>query len=496
MYAISNSGIKVPARSELKGKLKQNKKTIAVLPFVNMSADPENEYFSDGITEEILNALARVEMLQVTARTSSFAFKGQNLDVREIGQQLGVAHLLEGSVRKAGNQVRITAQLVSSLDGYHFFSETYDRTLENIFAIQDEIAQKITNRLREHLGEAQHQQPLVKAPTANMEAYETYLKGLYYYEHYEDAAWGKAIVQFQKAIEMQEDFALPHARLGFCYMFQAFGGVMSWVEAREKMTIHINRMVELNPESPEAYWSIFLFQIFVKWDWKAAVETTKQGLEAFPSYPHLYHALSVLYFVQGDLTLGVESLKKGWHLDPLNVEMLFNMGQNDIFSGDYEQALIYLNKVVEMVPDHRPAQEHIGWIAALQQQYEEALAIFEKLEPAQGYRLHRSTCLGWVYFKQGAIEKAEECLQELKMLEEESPDNMGLTLDLATLYTCFENFDLAFYYLEKAIKNKVGDTMMCQIDSFFNPLRSDPRFEKIEALVGDVPSLDFLEIES
>ena len=133
LFTIINRGITVPERSALKGKMKEIKKSIAVLPFTNMSTDPENEYFSDGIAEEILNALVKVEGLLVTARTSSFSFKGKNMDVREIGTQLGVSHILEGSVRKAGNKVRITAQLVSSADGYHLFSETYDRTLEDIF---------------------------------------------------------------------------------------------------------------------------------------------------------------------------------------------------------------------------------------------------------------------------------------------------------------------------------------------------------------------------
>ena len=157
VFAISTPGIHVPARSGLRGKVKQHKKSIAVLPFVNMSSDPENEYFSDGLTEEILNVLVRIEGLQVTARTSSFAFKGMNMDIREIGQQLGVKHVLEGSVRKAANKVRVTAQLINSTNGYHLFSETYDRSLDDIFAVQDEISLAIAHRLREQLGE-QHQQ--------------------------------------------------------------------------------------------------------------------------------------------------------------------------------------------------------------------------------------------------------------------------------------------------------------------------------------------------
>ncbi len=485
VYAIINRGIKVPERSELKGKMKERKKSVAVLPFINMSADPDNEYFSDGIAEEILNALVRVEGLQVTARTSSFFFKGKNIDVREIGTQLGVTHVLEGSVRKAGNRLRITAQLVSCMDGYHFFSETYDRTVDDIFAVQDEIAIKITNRLRELLSEEQHEQQLVKAPTMNIAAYETYLRGLYYFNQWGDEAMGKAIPFFEKAIEMQDDFGLPHARLGLCYMFQAFGGKITWETARNKAMVHIERTRQLGIETPEAYFALFIFHTFHQWDWAAAVEITKKGLELSPNYSSLYHALSTLYYIKGDQTAKIETHKKGLELDPLSIEMIFFMGVGYIWTLEFEKALPYFNKVLDMVPNHRTAWEYKGWIAAIREEYEEAIPIFEKLEPAIGYRLHRSTCLGWVYFKQGKKEKAGACLQELIKLEEKQ--SVSFSLELATLYTCFGNFDKAFYYLEKAIRNKVGDSMMCRSDIFLAPLKTDPRFAEMEALVGVVP---------
>jgi TolB-like protein/class 3 adenylate cyclase/tetratricopeptide (TPR) repeat protein len=485
IFTVINRGITVPERSALKGKMKEIKKSVAVLPFINMSTDPENEYFSDGIAEEILNALVKVEGLLVTARTSTFSFKGKNMDVREIGTQLGVSHILEGSVRKAGNKVRITAQLVSSADGYHLFSETYDRTLEDIFVVQDEIASKITNRLREHLGEVQHKQPLVKAATMNMGAYETYLQGLYYFNQWGDEAMGKAIPFFEKAIAMQDDFGLPHARLGLCYMFQAFGGKITWEMARKKAMVHFERTKQLETETPEAYFAHFIFYTFQKWDWAAAVETTKKGLELFPNYASLYHALSTLYYIKGDKIAKIEAHKKGLELDPMSIEMIFFMGVAYVWTLEFEKALHYFNKVLDIVPNHRTALEYKGWIATFQEQYEDALAIFKKLEPAIGYRLHRSTCLGCIYFKSGKKEEVESYLQELIKLEEEQ--SVGFSLDLAILYTCMGNFDKAFHYLEKAINNKVGDSMMCRSDIFLAPLRTDPRFAKLEALIGEVP---------
>lgn len=489
VFALHNQGIRVPGRSELKGKLKQIGKSIAVLPFVNMSADPDNEYFSDGITEEILNALAKVAGLQVTARTSAFSFKGKNLDVREIGRQLGVKHILEGSVRKAGNRVRITAQLVSSVDGYHFFSETYDRTLEDIFEVQDEIAQKITNRLREHLGESEHQQQLVKPPTLNMEAYEIYLKGLFYFNQWGETM-SKAIPYFEKAIELQEDFALPHAKLGACYYFYAFGGGIAWDKAYEKIRYHVARTKELKTESPEVYFSFFVHDVFVQWDWKAAVESTTKGLKHFPNFASLYHLLASLYWIKGDLKNVMRIHKKGLALDPLSIEMNLYMGVIYLWDKDYENAILYFDKVLELVPHHRAAREYKGWVAAFQQKYEAAVAIFKALEPI-GYHHHQATCLGWVYHKQGKYDQALACLETIKQLEGGSARGNSFTVDLAILFTTMGNFDQAFDYLEKAIINRIGSIMMVGADQWLSPLKADPRFAKIETLIGEVPPIDY-----
>ena len=491
VFAVTNTGIMVPERSALKGKMKQNKKSVAVLPFVNMSSDPENEYFADGISEELLNALMRVEGLSVTARTSSFAFKGKNLDVRDIGTQLGVAHILEGSVRKAGNRVRITAQLVSTVDGYHFFSETYDRMLEDIFEVQDEIASTITNRLREQLGEKEHQEKMVTASTLNIEAYEKYLRGLFYSNQFaDDNAMVKGIPYLEKAIEMQPDFVLPYERLGICYFFQAMGGKISFEEARSKMIKVFEKINELGVKTASGYFAIGVYNIFVKWDFVAATTAVKEGLAKFPNAANLYHIVSTLYWIKGDLVSAGRAHKTGLDLDPLSIEMIFYMGVVKLWQFEFDEATPYLEKVLVMVPQHRAAQEYMGWIAAFQGQYQKALELFEKLEPF-GYRLHQSTCLGWTYYKMGELEKATACLEELKTLHEQSPKGLGLTIDLAFLYTCMSDFDNAFHHLEKAITNRVGSIMMFKADPFAQPLKKDPRFEKMIELLGEVPEIEF-----
>jgi len=322
-----------------------------------------------------------------------------------------------------------------------------------------------------------------------MDAYETYLKGLYFFNQWGEAS-GKAIPYFKKAIELQDDFALAHARLGVCYFFHGFGGEMTWGEVHKKAKFHINKTIELKAETPEVFFAQFVLHVFINWDWKSAVETTKKGLELFPNYASLHHSLSTLYWIKGDQRATEKAHIKGLQLDPLSIEMNLYMGAIYLWGKDYEQATHFFDKVLEMVPNHRATLEYKGWTATFQQRYEEAFAIFDKLPPV-GYRLHRSTCLGWIYYKQGNKEKAEEYLQELKNLEEHSPDGAGLAVDLATLYTCFNDFDSAFYYLEKAIKNRIGSIMMCKADPFLAPLENDPRFKKIEALIGEVPPIDF-----
>jgi TolB-like protein len=224
IFAIDNKGLVVPSRDTLKGKTKQPVNRLAVLPFVNMSTDPENEFFSDGITEELLNALTKIDGLQITSRTSAFAFKGRNTDIREIGTQLNVDKILEGSVRKSGNRVRITAQLINAADGYHVWSEIYDRDLTHIFEVQDEISSIIANKCRMNLTAREHEETLVKAPTQNLEAYTLFLKGLHFHNKITPKDVKKAIECFENAI-LEPDYAnaCMAARLCFSWLFRTNG---------------------------------------------------------------------------------------------------------------------------------------------------------------------------------------------------------------------------------------------------------------------------------
>src|SRR6185436_20027645 len=255
VYAVANEGLVVPAPEQINAKA-VTEKSIAVLPFANLSADVENEYFSDGISEEILNALTRVEGLQVTARTSSFSFKGKNEDVRVIGSRLGVATVLEGSVHKAGKRVRITAQLINAADGYHIWSEVYDRDLEDIFEVQDEISLKIVTRLKENFTPSKREEPIVKSPTENIEAYNLYLKGRYHWNKWNPENITMAIKIFEEVITLDRGFALPYCALSYCYSFLGSTGIMSPAEAYPKAKDYTLKAIEIDPNHPESHLSL------------------------------------------------------------------------------------------------------------------------------------------------------------------------------------------------------------------------------------------------
>jgi TolB-like protein len=317
IFAIANDTLSVPSVKDMKGKGNIKQRSIAVLPFTNMSTDPENEYFSDGISEEILNALVKVEDLKVTARTSSFAFKGKNTDIREIGKILNVESILEGSVRKSGNKVRITAQLISAIDGYHLWSESFDRDLEDIFAVQDEISKIITAQLRIKLSLDSHKQTLVKQPINNIEAYNLYLKGRYYWNKWSPENVKNAITLFHQAIELEPDYVAAYASLAGCYIFLAVSGISNPNEAYPKAFEYAEKALALDENNPDSLQSIAMVNFLFNKDRDKAVKIFDKVLELNPKHADAHHFYSMLLCVVGDLKKALAEIKAALQIDPL-----------------------------------------------------------------------------------------------------------------------------------------------------------------------------------
>ena len=312
-------------------------KSIVVLPFVNMSTDPENEYFSDGITEEIINALTTVKGLKVIARTSSFTFKNKNIDVRTIGEQLGVSTVLEGSVRKAKNRVRITAQLVSTNDGTHFWSKNFDRDLEDIFAVQDEISLHIADKIRENFGHLNIQEHLIEAPTQNIEAYDLYLKGRFEHLKWDGQGIRNAVNFYEKSVKIDPLFALPYFGLAFSYaMFGSWGNNRTILKLSED---NLSKGFKLDKQSFVGYFSKGELSFWGYWDFINAHKSFQKALQLNPSYTEAEECLCELYTAVGYFE------KALWHADnilrinPLSPNHYFTKANIHYLKEDYTKAL-------------------------------------------------------------------------------------------------------------------------------------------------------------
>ena len=282
LFTISHPELVELTKDDIPDDIKSISAGIAVLPFVNMSNNPENEYFSDGITEEILNTLAKFDGLKVTARTSSFAFKGKNIDVREIGKQLNVENIIEGSVRRSGNKVRITAQLIKTSDGYHIWSETFDRDLKDIFEVQDEISLKIAHTLREKLN---IKNTLIENEnnSLNTEAYNFYLKGKYHFNRWIPSDVQVASDYFNKAIQLDSKSALYYAAAGGPYIFLGATGYLKSMEAYPKAKELALKSLELDDSIPDPHYALAMVHMFYDWERDKAEKRFQKALELNPS---------------------------------------------------------------------------------------------------------------------------------------------------------------------------------------------------------------------
>jgi adenylate cyclase len=486
VYAIANDGLVIPSPAQI-GVKSGAEKSIAVLPFVNMSADPDNEYFSDGISEEILNALTRVEGLQVTARTSSFSFKGKSEDVRQIGQKLGVATVLEGSVRKSGKRIRINAQLINTIDGYHIWSEVYDSDLEDIFQVQDEISSKILNRLKENFAIGEKKDPIIKVPTENIDAYNLYLKGKYHWNKSNPEDTNKAIQLFEKAIRIDPDFALPYCTLSFCYSFMGSAGLLPPSEAYPKAKDYTLKAIELDPHHPESHLSLAIIKFYNNWDFEGAETSLNKAVSLGLNSSLLNQVHGWFLIAKGDTAKAIEKMEQALMLDPLSLPLMSNLARAFCFARRFDEALVQYDKIIEMDPSFRVAFEGRGLVYLAIGENEKAIEDLEQYHKLTGSPLKGLSPLGHVYAATGHTDKALDCLDRLKKREEAEP-NLLLHMDYAFIYTGLKDYDKAFYYLNKTYEQRMGiaclGMIFCIRYPMLNELKSDPRFKELTDKMG------------
>ena len=493
VFAVANGGIVVPARDELRGKTKQPLNRLAVLPFVNMSADPENEYFSDGITEELLNALTRVEGLQVTSRTSAFAFKGKNTDIRDIAIQLNVDKVLEGSVRKSGNRVRITAQLINAADGYHIWSENYDRNLTDIFEVQDEISGIIANKLRENLATKSRDEHLIKAPTQNITAYTYYLKGLYFWNKLTPGDLRKAIECFEQAIAIEPTYAQAYAIAAGAYSHLGSSGQMLPDRAFEIVHRYADKALNLDEKLAEGHIAKASAYLLYDWEWQKAFDALQKAVSLNPSAIDAYVLLGFYYVMAGKGSEAVELMEKAEKLDPLSPTIISSLGNMYIFAERYDDAINQADKLLEMDPQMRSSIDMKGWATGMKGDWEASLEYFKEVHRLTNHPLKGLMGLGFAYGKLGQTEKAMEVIDKLYQRQREEPDSV-IDADIAAAWYGLGNLDKTFYHLNQCVDKRVGPVIYFLEYPSFKEIKKDPRYVQLKARLGfnvekiDLPS--------
>ena len=479
IFALDNEGLVVPTRDALKGKTKQPANRLAVLPFVNMSADPENEYFSDGITEELLNAFTKVDGLQITSRTSAFAFKGKNTDIRDIGIQLNVDRVLEGSVRKAGNKVRISAQLINAADGYHIWSETYDRDLTDIFEVQDEISTIIANKCRENLTAKKHEEKLVKMPTQNIEAYTLFLKGLHFHNKITPKNTKKAIECFEKAIALEPRYAHAYAMAATGYAFLGATGQMHPSEAFELVHRYSDKALSIDPSLAAGHSAKGAAYLLYDWKWKEAYESLIKAVELHPATTEAHQLLSLYYLSTGRKKEAVQIMEKALEADPISPIVNQYLADAYINAGRTDDALKQLDRSLDLYPNMRVAMEAKGWCLGIKGDWKKAAEIFEEVHQLIKNPLKGLAPVGCAYGYSGENEKARECIRKIEQRQVEEPGTV-LDIDLAMIWWSLGEKDKTFHHLFQCVEKRMGVVAILIDHPMFKGLSDDSRYQLLK----------------
>ena len=455
--------------------------SIAVLPFINTSRDDENEYFSEGLSDELLNVLAKVRGLRVASRTSAFSFKGKDIDIPTIAQKLNVANVLEGSVRKAGNRVRINAQLIHVMTDSHLWSETYDRQLDDIFAVQDDIAQSVVKELRRAL---QLEAPPAaleaakvvaevaeasKGRSENAEAYQYYLQARFHREQLTREGAAKAIQFYLQSIHVDPGYALAWAGLSRAYADQAGQHWVPFVDGFGRAKAAALRAIELEPMLAEAHAALGWVQRAFDWDWKGAESSFNRALELAPGSTLVMNAAANMLGTLGKLDAAIEITRKATQSDPLNVPLHRNLALYALAAGEWDQAEHALRKVLDMSQQGGLTWCWLGYAAFAHGRYEEALELMHK-EVTEIFRL---VGLAVVHHALDNYVEYEAALHEL--IEKHGKDS---PYQVAEVHASCRDYADAIEWLERAYAERDPGLAYLLMDPFMRDMHAYPRWQQ------------------
>ncbi|MBN1223294.1 MAG: protein kinase [Candidatus Aminicenantes bacterium] len=449
---------------------------IAVLPFSDLSPEQNQEYFCEGMTEEIIAKLSQLQGWKVMAKTSVMQYKATAKNIKDIGQELNVTSILEGSIRKEKDDIRITAQLINVEDGFHLWSETYDRKLNHIFTIQNDIAENIVNALKQKLTPSEKER-LQKKTTENLEAYNLYLQGRYFWGQRTKEGMRKSLQRYQQALELDPNYALSWSGIADCYI--AGGGRYLDLAAKEaypKAKAAASKALEIDNTLAQAHNSLAGLLTSFYWDWERAEDEFKQALELNPNYStaHIWYAEHL--WSMGHHEESIRHANIALELDPLSLMTRTVLGIAFHFAGQYDQALQQYQSTLEIDPDFQEAHHWLGRTYAQVGNFAEAIENLQMANRLSGGEPGDKAVLGYAYALAGKHKEAEEMLSQLKSL---SNQRYVSPVDLAMLCTGLDEKNEAIEWLEKAYEERAERFVYLKVNPEFNPLRKDSRFQNL-----------------
>ncbi len=488
VFSVTNNGITVPEPSELMGKLKKPMKSIAVLPLVNMSSSEDNEYFSDGMTEEIINALAKIKGLKVTSRTSSFFFKNKNIPVPRIGKELNVSTILEGSIRLAGNRMRITIQLIDVADDFHFWSETFDRSMEDIFAVQDEISLLIADKLREHLGHFEIEEHLVDAPEIPVEIYKRYLKSRYLMLKMSKPDIETGISVLRQVVSEYPSFPLAHLGIHLGYALLGTIGLMPAGEAFAKGRPFLDKAIELDETLPECQLHLAWISFLQNWDLAGTYRHLNKALEKSPVVD-FYQTMSSTLVAEGKYKAALNYIETALQLDPFSHINYHLKGFIFYAQEKYDEAIDMFEKSVSLNPGAQVSILYWGQSLLLLGSTTQGLTFFQNIPDKEDDLLK----LGGITLAQAAMSDTDQAhIGILKLESALQTDSMERAMNLLILCrTMMGEHDKAMDLIEQGIGYRLPMLVYLSIEPILKPLFSYSRFQELmQHVLGEKTSFE------
>jgi serine/threonine-protein kinase len=454
--------------------------SIVVLPFVNMSPDPDTEYFSDGMTDELISALTRVEGLHVVSRTSAFAFKGKRQDVRTIGAQLNVRTVLEGSVRKASRRLRVTAQLTDVSSGYQLWSEVFDRDLEDVFAIQEEISRAIVSALRGKLLGPEATR-LVRPATDDLEAYTLYLKGRQLWNRRTEESLKLGLSHFERALERDPRYGMAHIGVADSYCILGFYTALRPTEAFPRAKAAALRALELEPRLSEARPTLAYVSMYHEWDWSGAERQFRMAISGNPGYATAHQWYGNFLAVLRRFDESTTEFGKAIALDPLSALKGAALGWSYYFARRYPEAIAQCRRALELDPHLAVTHLWLGLACEETGAIDEAVTAYE-----EGVRLSRGEPLGLAFLAHGLASagRREEAERKLRELQDLSSRHYVSSYDLAVICAGLGDRDAALDLLEKGYQERTHWMALLQVDPRLDPLRDSARFRRVLDSMG------------